>query len=407
MTIIKRRITTQTVISDKLTIGSNHPVVIQSMTNTDTNNELATIKQIIELYEAGSEIVRLTVDTVSAGNKIESIKQALISDGLDIPLIGDFHFNGHKILTDTNCGQYLDKYRINPGNVGQGAKHNIQFCTIINQAIKYNKPVRIGVNWGSLDQSLLAKQLDLNNKSKTPLSLEDIMREVMIVSALDSAALAMDCGLAEDKIIISCKVSNVEQLLLVYTKLAKKCHFPLHLGLTEAGMGIKGVVASSIAISSLLNLGIGDTFRISLTPEPNQKRSDEIKVAKDILQTMGLRAFSPQVTACPGCGRTSSNYFLYLAKTIEEYLTTNMSIWKNQYLGVENLKVAVMGCVVNGPGESKLANIGISLPGRDEDPVAPVFIDGKHFITLKGDDIIASFKQIVDNYINQNYTKNI
>lgn len=401
---IYRRKTLNVKVGDSVFIGSDYPIVVQSMTNTDTEDMLATVNQIAELYKSGSEIVRITVNTILAGSKVREIKQRLLDMGLNVPLVGDFHFNGHKILeSNPDCAKYLDKYRINPGNVGRGSKKDEQFSYMINQAISNNKPVRIGVNWGSLDQDLLKVMMDANSKLIKPLSSSQIMHNALIESALKSASLAMQLGLPENKIVISCKVSQVQDLIQVYSTLASKCSFPLHLGLTEAGMGVKGIVASTAGIGNLLQMGIGDTIRVSLTPKPNESRTQEVIVAQDILQSMELRSFSPVVTACPGCGRTSSDYFQRLAQKIQNYLKEQMPIWKEKYKGVETLKVAVMGCVVNGPGESKLANIGISLPGKDESPVAPVFIDGVKSVTLKGENIAVEFQAIVNNYVERTY----
>jgi (E)-4-hydroxy-3-methylbut-2-enyl-diphosphate synthase len=386
-------------------IGSDYPVVVQSMTNTDTENIDETVSQVADLYKSGSEVVRLTVNTINAGMAIKPIKQRLLDLGLDVPLVGDFHFNGHKILAEApDCAKYLDKYRINPGNVGRGSKKDEQFTYMIKTAIEYDKPVRIGVNWGSLDQELLKQMLDDNQKLAIPLSLDDVMRDALISSALTSARHAEDIGLSADKIIISCKVSKVQELISVYSQLATQCQYPLHLGLTEAGMGVKGIVSSSVALGYLLQTGIGDTIRVSLTPKPNESRTQEVIICKEILQSLDVRAFSPVVTACPGCGRTSSDYFQRLALDIQTYLDDKMSLWHELYSGVETMKVAVMGCVVNGPGESKLANIGISLPGKDENPVAPVYIDGEKFITLKGDNITHEFIQIVEEYVMRKYS---
>lgn len=385
-------------------VGSNYPVVVQSMTNTDTEDALGSAIQIADLVRAGSEIVRVTVNTVEAGNKIREIKQRLADMNINVPLVGDFHYNGHKILAESDCAKYLDKYRINPGNVGKGSKRDEQFAYMINSAIEHNKPIRIGVNWGSLDQELLAQMLDANARLSVPLTLEEVMRRALVDSALQSAEKAIELGLPEDQILLSCKVSHVQDLVLVYRDLASKCQFPLHLGLTEAGMGAKGIVASTAALSIILQEGIGDTIRVSLTPKPNESRTQEVIVAQEILQSLGLRAFVPEVTSCPGCGRTSSDYFQKLADKIQTYLREQMPVWKTLYPGVEGLKVAVMGCVVNGPGESKLANIGISLPGRDESPVAPVFIDGEKRMTLKGDRIAEEFQVIVDDYIKARYS---
>jgi (E)-4-hydroxy-3-methylbut-2-enyl-diphosphate synthase len=386
-------------------VGSNYPVVVQSMTNTDTEDALGSAIQIADLVRAGSEVVRVTVNTVEAGNKIREIKQRLADMNISVPIVGDFHYNGHKILAESDCARYLDKYRINPGNVGKGSKRDEQFAYMINSAIEHDKPIRIGVNWGSLDQELLAQMLDANARLSALLTLEEVMRKALVDSALQSAEKAIELGLAEDRILLSCKVSHVQDLVLVYRDLASKCQFPLHLGLTEAGMGAKGIVASTAALSIILQDGIGDTIRVSLTPKPNESRTQEVIVAQEILQSLGLRAFVPEVTSCPGCGRTSSDYFQKLADKIQTYLREQMPVWKTLYPGVEELKVAVMGCVVNGPGESKLANIGISLPGRDESPVAPVFIDGEKRMTLKGERIAEEFQVIVDDYIKARYGK--
>lgn len=403
--IIKRKTVPVTVGNIK--IGSDYPIVIQSMTNTDTEDVISTVNQVKELYLAGSEIVRITVNTIEAGAKVPEIKQRLLDMGVNVPLVGDFHFNGHKILqANPLCASTLDKYRINPGNVGVGRKKDEQFAYMIQVAIDHNKPVRIGVNWGSLDQALLAQMMDNNAKLPSPKEAKEVMQDALIASALESAELALKCGLTEDKIIISCKVSKVQELIEVYRKLAVQCSYPLHLGLTEAGMGAKGIVASTAGIANLLQLGIGDTIRVSLTPKVGESRTQEVIVAKEILQSMGIRSFSPVVTACPGCGRTTSDYFQRLTQDIQTYLDTQMPVWKNTYPGVENLKVAVMGCVVNGPGESKLADIGISLPGKDESPVAPVFIDGQRSVTLKGNNIAGEFQAIVENYIKNKYSKN-
>ena len=401
---IKRRKTFTTQIGN-IYMGSSHPIVVQSMTNTDTEDVIATVAQTIELVKAGSEMVRLTVNTSNAGSKIKEIKQRLIDLGYNVPLIGDFHFNGHKILAENpDCAKYLDKYRINPGNVGKGSKRDEQFSYMINMAIEHDKAVRIGVNWGSLDQELLAQMMDANAKLRNPLEVDQVMRNALIESALQSAEKALELGLNPNKIVLSCKVSAVQDLITVYQELSSKCEYPLHLGLTEAGMGVKGIVASTAALSNLLQSGIGDTIRVSLTPKPGESRTTEVVVAQEILQAMGLRSFVPAVTACPGCGRTSSDYFQKLAQDIQAYLRDQMPIWSKEYPGVESMKVAVMGCVVNGPGESKLANIGISLPGRDESPVAPVFIDGERSVTLKGDKIAEEFQVIVDTYVKQKYT---
>ena len=402
---IKRRESFTTQIGN-IYMGNSHPIVVQSMTNTDTEDVIATVAQTIELVKAGSEMVRLTVNTSKAGSKIREIKERLIDLGYNVPLVGDFHFNGHKILAENpDCAKYLDKYRINPGNVGRGSKKDEQFAYMINKAIEYKKPIRIGVNWGSLDQELLACMMDANAKLAIPLEIDQVMRNALVESALQSAEKAVELGLSANQIVLSCKVSVVQDLILVYKDLALRCSYPLHVGLTEAGMGAKGIVASTAALSNLLQNGIGDTIRVSLTPKPGESRTTEVVVAQEILQSMGLRSFVPAVTACPGCGRTSSDYFQKLAQDIQNYLRNQMPIWSNEYPGVENMKVAVMGCVVNGPGESKLANIGISLPGRDESPVAPVYIDGEHTETLKGAKIAEDFQVIVESYVKQKYAK--
>ncbi|MDX1915054.1 MAG: flavodoxin-dependent (E)-4-hydroxy-3-methylbut-2-enyl-diphosphate synthase [Methylophilus sp.] len=381
-------------------------VVVQSMTNTDTANAKATIQQVYELWQAGSEVVRITVNSPEAAAQVSAIREGLDALGCNVPLVGDFHYNGHKLLQAyPDCAQALAKYRINPGNVGKGSKRDEQFAAMIEAAIQYKKAVRIGVNWGSLDQAKMAKMMDDNGKSATPLSADALMREALIQSALESTQQAVDIGLDPNQIIISCKVSNVQDLVKVYTTLAQRCDYPLHLGLTEAGMGSKGVVASTAALALLLQAGIGDTIRVSLTPEPNESRTKEVIVAQEILQTMGIRSFTPLVTACPGCGRTTSTYFQELAMQIQSYLRAQMPVWRSQYPGVENLNVAVMGCVVNGPGESKLANIGISLPGTGETPVAPVFVDGEKTVTLKGDHIAQEFQAIVEDYVQKNYAE--
>ncbi len=387
-----------------IVIGGSAPIVVQSMTNTDTVNIDATVKQVAALAQAGSELVRITVNSPEAAAAVAPIRERLDALDCTVPLIGDFHYNGHRLLTQyPECAAALAKYRINPGNVGQGSKRDAQFATMIEVAVKYDKPVRIGVNWGSLDQALLARLMDANATSKAPLSAEAVMREAVIRSAIDSAARAQELGLSADKIVLSCKVSGVQELILVYRELAQRGDYALHLGLTEAGMGSKGIVASSAALAVLLQEGIGDTIRVSLTPEPNGDRTQEVVVAQEILQTMGFRSFAPMVSACPGCGRTTSDYFQTLAQQIQAYLRKQMPLWKTQYPGVESMKVAVMGCVVNGPGESKLANIGISLPGTNELPVAPVYVDGEKTVTLKGDHIAAEFHQIVQRYVEQRY----
>lgn len=387
-------------------VGGSRPVVVQSMTNTDTADVDATAGQILELVEAGSELVRITVNNSEAAAAVPLIRERLQIRNVDVPLIGDFHYNGHKLLADhPACAEMLDKYRINPGNVGRGAKRDTQFCDMIEIACRYEKPVRIGVNWGSLDQALLADMLDENARAAEPLELDEIMRSAVIRSALDSAALAEQVGLPANRIILSCKTSKVQDLITIYQRLAKTSRYALHLGLTEAGMGSKGVVASTAALSVLLQQGIGDTIRISLTPEPGGSRSREVQVAQEILQTMGLRAFTPMVIACPGCGRTTSTYFQQLAEEIQTYLREQMPLWRDQYPGVAEMDVAVMGCVVNGPGESKHANIGISLPGTGERPVAPVYIDGQKDVTLKGESIASEFKAIVQSYVERTYSR--
>ncbi|MBI4989747.1 MAG: flavodoxin-dependent (E)-4-hydroxy-3-methylbut-2-enyl-diphosphate synthase [Rhodocyclales bacterium] len=387
-------------------IGGAHPVVVQSMTNTDTADEVATAIQVAQLARAGSEIVRITVNTQEAARAVPKIRERLLAMGLDVPLVGDFHFNGHKLLADNPaCAEALDKLRINPGNVGRGAKRDDQFAQLIELACRYGKPVRIGVNWGSLDQALLARIMDENARRPQPKDATRIMHEAMVASALESADKAEELGLPGEAIVLSCKVSGVQDLIGIYRDLAARCDYPLHLGLTEAGMGSKGIVASTAALSVLLQEGIGDTIRVSLTPEPNGDRTQEVVVAQEILQTMGLRAFTPLVAACPGCGRTTSTVFQELAQEIQAHVRTRMPQWRLQYEGVENMTLAVMGCVVNGPGESKLANIGISLPGTGETPVAPVYVDGEKTVTLKGDDIAREFKAIVDDYVARKYPR--
>lgn len=387
--------------------GTNlNPVVVQSMTNTDTADAQSTIKQVYELWQAGSEVVRITVNSPEAAAQVANIRQGLDELNCDVPLVGDFHYNGHKLLAQyPDCAKALAKYRINPGNVGKGSKRDEQFASMIEAAIQYGKSVRIGVNWGSLDQVKMAKMMDENALLATPLSADALMKEALIQSALESAEQAINIGLPADRIIVSCKVSNVQDLIDVYTQLADRCDFPLHLGLTEAGMGSKGIVASTAALAILLQQGIGNTIRVSLTPEPNESRTKEVVVAQEILQTMGIRSFTPLVTACPGCGRTTSTYFQELAMDIQTYLRNQMPIWRSDYPGVEQMNVAVMGCVVNGPGESKLANIGISLPGTGETPVAPVFVDGEKTVTLKGDHIAEEFQAIVEAYVQKNYAE--
>ncbi len=400
---IQRRKSRQVKVGHVL-VGGDAPIMVQSMTNTDTEDVAATVKQVAELARAGSEVVRITVNTLEAARAVPQIRAQLDAMGVNVPLVGDFHFNGHKLLTEVPaCAEALAKLRINPGNVGHGSKREDQFAAMIKVAIKYNKPVRIGVNWGSLDPELIARMMDENGKLAEPKEADAVMREALIVSALESAAQAEALGLPGDMICISCKVSAVQDLIAVYRDLAKRCDYPLHLGLTEAGMGSKGIVASTAALAVLLQEGIGDTIRISLTPEPGGDRTREVIVAQEILQTMGLRSFTPMVAACPGCGRTTSTFFQELADKIQTYLRNQMPVWKTQYPGVEEMHVAVMGCVVNGPGESKLANIGISLPGSGERPVAPVYIDGEKAVTLKGDRIAEEFQALVDEYVAKNY----
>ena len=399
-----KRHTTQPVQVGHIQVGGQAPTVIQSMTNTDTADIDATVKQVEELAQAGSELVRITVNSAEAAAAVPHIRDKLDARNCSVPLIGDFHFNGHKLLSDhPECARTLAKYRINPGNVGKGSKRDEQFARMIDIAGENDKPVRIGVNWGSLDQALLARVMDENAQRANPKEPTDIMHEAVVTSALESAAEAERLGLARDRIILSCKMSGVQDLIAVYQALAAESEYPLHLGLTEAGMGSKGIVASTAALAVLLQQGIGDTIRISLTPEPGGSRTQEVMVAQEILQSMGLRAFTPQVVACPGCGRTSSTYFQQLAKDIQSYLRQQMPVWRNRYPGVESMNVAVMGCVVNGPGESKHANIGISLPGTGERPVAPVYVDGEKGVTLKGDNIAAEFQQLVEDYVKQHY----
>ncbi len=387
-----------------VTIGGDAPVRVQSMTNTDTADAIGTAIQIKELAQAGSELVRITVNTPEAAAAVPAVREQLDRMGVTVPLVGDFHYNGHLLLRDyPGCAESLSKYRINPGNVGHGAKRDTQFAQMIEAAIKYDKPVRIGVNWGSLDQDLLAKMMDENGSRATPWEAQSVMYEALIQSAIGSAERAVELGLGRDQIILSCKVSGVQDLIAVYRELARRCDFALHLGLTEAGMGSKGIVASTAALSVLLQQGIGDTIRISLTPEPGGSRTGEVIVGQEILQTMGLRSFTPMVIACPGCGRTTSTLFQELASQIQTYLRQQMPVWRDQYPGVEQMHVAVMGCIVNGPGESKQANIGISLPGSGENPAAPVFIDGEKVKTLRGENIAQEFQQIVSDYVERRY----
>ena len=402
---MKRRQSRQVMVGD-IAVGGGAPIVVQSMTNTDTADVQATARQVEELARAGSELVRITVNTPEAAAQVARIRERLDAIGCRVPLVGDFHYNGHKLLTQfPDCAQALAKYRINPGNVGRGAKRDEQFATMIDCALRYGKPVRIGVNWGSLDAQLLARLMDENAQLPEPLDSGEVTREAVVRSALDSARHAQELGLPAERIVLSCKMSQVQDLITVYRSLAARCDYALHLGLTEAGMGSKGIVASSAAMGVLLQEGIGDTIRISLTPEPGGERAREVQVAQELLQTMGLRAFTPMVSACPGCGRTTSTYFQELAQKIELFLRTQMPVWRERHPGVEDMRVAVMGCVVNGPGESKHANIGISLPGTNELPVAPVYVDGKKTVTLKGERIAEEFQAIVEAYVQEKYGK--
>ncbi|MGQ0525805.1 MAG: flavodoxin-dependent (E)-4-hydroxy-3-methylbut-2-enyl-diphosphate synthase [Betaproteobacteria bacterium] len=390
----------------KVLIGGNAPIVVQSMTNTDTADAAATVQQAADLARAGSEIVRITVNNAEAAAQVPHIRERLDGMGIEVPLVGDFHFNGHRLLTQhPACAQALSKLRINPGNVGRGTRRDEQFATMIEFACRYNKPVRIGVNWGSLDPELLARMMDENARSPEPEDAAVVTRKALVASALDSAREAEALGLPGEAIVLSCKVSGVQDLIAVYRDLAARCDYALHLGLTEAGMGSKGIVASTAALSVLLQEGIGDTIRISLTPEPGGDRTKEVIVAQEILQTMGLRSFAPMVIACPGCGRTTSTFFQELADRIQSYLRRQMPVWRERYPGVEEMHVAVMGCVVNGPGESKHANIGISLPGSGENPVAPVYVDGVKTVTLKGENIAGEFQQLVEQYVVDHYSR--
>ena len=387
-----------------VTVGGDAPVRVQSMTNTDTVDAIGTAIQVKELAIAGSELVRITVNTPEAAAQVPYIREQLDRMGIDVPLIGDFHYNGHRLLTDyPACAQALSKYRINPGNVGKGDKHDRQFGQMIEAAMRWNKSVRIGVNWGSLDQELLAGLMDLNSLRAEPWDAKSVMYEALITSAIASAHRAEEMGLSGDQIILSCKVSGVQDLVSVYRELARRCDYPLHLGLTEAGMGTKGTVASAVALGILLQEGIGDTIRVSLTPQPGEARTQEVLIATEILQSLGLRSFVPSVTACPGCGRTTSSTFQELAKQIDDFLRAQMPVWRVKYPGVEKMKLAVMGCIVNGPGESKHADIGISLPGTGESPAAPVFIDGEKAMTLRGTNIANEFHQIVESYIEKRF----
>jgi (E)-4-hydroxy-3-methylbut-2-enyl-diphosphate synthase len=389
---------------DHVRVGGDAPIVVQSMTNTDTADIEGTVRQVADLARAGSEVVRVTVNTREAAAAVPAIRERLYTMGLNVPLVGDFHFNGHKLLAEVpECGLALSKYRINPGNVGRGSKRDPQFAAMIEVACRNDRPVRIGVNWGSLDQDLLTRLMDENSQRAEPLDARAVTQEALIRSALDSAERAVELGLPRDHIILSCKVSGVQDLISVYRDIAARCDYPLHLGLTEAGMGSKGIVASTAAMAVLLQEGIGDTIRVSLTPEPGGDRTQEVIVAQEMLQSMGLRSFTPMVIACPGCGRTTSTFFQELAQQIQSHLRHRMPEWKKRYQGVEEMTVAVMGCVVNGPGESKHANIGISLPGTGERPVAPVYVDGEKDVTLKGDNIAADFQAMVDAYVERRY----
>ena len=407
MANIQRRKTVTATIGG-VRVGSDAPVVVQSMTNTDTADIASTVQQVAALARAGSELVRVTVNNDAAAEAVAPIVEELDKQGVRVPIIGDFHYNGHLLLTKyPECARSLAKYRINPGNVSVGRKNDDNFRTMTEVAVKYQKPVRIGVNWGSLDQALLTRMMDENSKLSEPLDAREVTMEAMVVSALNSAALAEKYGLRSDQIILSAKVSGVQDLIDVYRSLAARCSYPLHLGLTEAGMGAKGIVASSAALGVLLQEGIGDTIRVSLTPAPGGDRSEEVRVAQQILQSMGIRSFTPQVTACPGCGRTTSTFFQEMAEQIQSYLREQMPVWKGRYTGVEEMKVAVMGCVVNGPGESKHASLGISLPGTFEEPKAPVYVDGRLFTTLKGDHIVVEFIQILDEYVESHYAPKV
>ena len=395
---------TRRVMVGHVPVGGGAPVVVQSMTNTDTTDVAATVAQTHELWQAGSELVRITVNTEEAARAVPVIRERLDAMGCNVPLVGDFHFNGHRLIKAVpECAQALAKLRINPGNVGRGAKKDGQFATLVEAAARYGKAVRIGVNWGSLDQELLGRMMDDNARRAVPHEPEEVMRHALIASALDSAKRAEELGLGADRIILSCKLSGVQDLISVYQDLASRCDYALHLGLTEAGMGSKGIVASTAALAVLLREGIGDTIRVSLTPRPGESRTTEVQVAQEILQTMGIRSFTPLVTACPGCGRTTSTVFQDLAQKIQNWLRAQMPIWRGQYPGVERMSVAVMGCVVNGPGESKHANVGISLPGTNETPVAPVYVDGEKTVTLKGEHIAEEFQALVEDYVQRTY----
>jgi (E)-4-hydroxy-3-methylbut-2-enyl-diphosphate synthase len=389
---------------DGVKVGGGHPIVVQSMTNTDTADTTATVNQVMELARAGSEIVRVTVNTEEAAKAVPRIVDTLRTFGVTVPIVGDFHYNGHLLLRKfPDCARALAKYRINPGNVNIGKKHDDNYRTMIECAVEYNKPVRIGVNWGSLDSQLLTRMMDENSRRPDPMDASEVMMHAIVESALQSAEAAERYGLGRDKIILSAKVSNVQNLIYVYQMLAARCEYPLHVGLTEAGLGSKGIVATTAALSVLLQQGIGDTIRASLTPMPNGDRTEEVVVCQQVLQALGLRSFTPQVAACPGCGRTTSTFFQELADQIQTYLREQMPLWRERYTGVEDMKVAVMGCIVNGPGESKHADIGISLPGTFEDPVAPVYIDGKLSRTLRGDGIVQEFRELLDSYVAKRY----
>lgn len=402
---IPRRVTQRVTVGNVI-IGGGAPILVQSMTNTDTVDAAGTARQVFELAQAGSELVRITVNTPEAAAQVPHIRELLDQLDCSVPLVGDFHYNGHRLLTDfPGCAEALAGYRINPGNVGRNQKGEDQFAVMIDAACRYNKPIRIGVNWGSLDVDLIVRMMDENSRLSQPQEAEVVMREALIVSALSSAQRAEQLGLPHDRIVLSCKVSEVQALVAVYRELALRCDYPLHLGLTEAGMGSKGIVASTAALAILLQEGIGDTVRISLTPEPGGDRTREVIVAQEILQTMGLRSFAPMVIACPGCGRTTSTVFQELAQDIQSYLRDQMPLWREEYGGVEEMKVAVMGCIVNGPGESKMANIGISLPGSNENPAAPVYVDGEKVITLRGENIASDFKKIVNDYVVRKYSR--
>lgn len=402
MSHIKRRDSIQVMVGN-IPVGGGAPVVVQSMTNTDTADVEATVEQIKHLHRSGSEIVRITVNNDASAKAVPHIKEQLLKDDVDVPIVGDFHYNGHKLLVKyPEAAKALSKFRINPGNTGTKTRDE-NFCTIVEQAIEYDKPVRIGVNWGSLDQKLLAKKMDANNELDNPKSSKQVMLDTMVESARRSAELAESVGLASNKIIISCKMSHVQDVVQVYERIAEMLDYPLHVGLTEAGMGMKGTVASTAALSVLLQQGIGDTIRVSLTPKPGGDRAEEVRICQQVLQSLGIRSFVPQVTACPGCGRTNSTYFQELAEEIQNYLREMMPIWRDVYPGVEKMNVAVMGCVVNGPGESRNANIGISLPGTFEEPKAPVYMDGEHHSTLRGDNIGKEFRQILEDYVMRNY----